>query len=587
MRLRDAIRLAILLSALCLPLAVLAQGAAVRSGEHATFSRLVFPDEPGRTWATETQGQSIRIAFSEGVPNLDLSGIFELIPKDRLLAADFANGDLTLRLACDCPVRVSQIPSGHIVIDIEDALPGPVKPPAPRVTLPRMPLADLPLLSAVAAPGETGRPPSAPPTLSAPKRSAPQVQRHPLGRVPLLPPDRLPEAARDMAGACAIEQVARRVLTADPQAGLAALRALHGALLDGQDRLDPNRAAELAEAYLTLGWGAEARLVSASSDRDDRIVDILAAAFDGRPLLEREGVDPGCGPGTAVIALLTDVDRESWRRADETRLMKFLDTIPDPRMNDLHPRLDRALARIDRADLLVGLHAPPPSRAVMPPTADPAAGTDATAVAAAIASLENANAAQSPVDTAILENARALRPSVPPGEARDALDRALLEALILARRPGAAFRMIEDNQATPEAYVTLALAHLPPEEAAVFLVPLDTVLGAADILRLRLRDVFLDLGLPITADRFARPQPRSLPRVEIEQIVDIHPWLARDFAAMADTPPEDRSARDEIAGLIRSRNVAPTLAGDLAAADLALGHSRDLREILRRLVAMP
>lgn len=587
MRLQSAIWITALILAAVVPLAAMAQGTSVRSGEHATFSRLVFADAPGRTWDIETEGQTYRIAFSAGVPDLDLSGIFDLIPRTRLNGIDYNGGVLTLRLSCDCPVRVSQIASGHVVIDVENPPTGRPTPPTARLSLPRIPLADLPLLAGLISGEQIGAAPPPRPIVPEPKGEAPQMHRHPMGRVPLLPPGRQPEEEQNLAGICAIEQVARRVLLADPETTLAALPDIRGDLLDGQDKLSLAGVSKLVEIYLSIGWGAEARLIARSSGEADDVIDILSAAFDGLPQSENSNVDPGCGPGSAIIALLNQTYQKTWGRADETRLVKLLDAIPARRMDDLYPRLEQALLQLDRDDLLLGLRAPEPAQTNLPPATSPAAGTDIAAIAAVVASLERANAAKEALDDVILENARALRPSIPKGDMRDTLDRELLKSLVLARRPEAAFAMIEDGMADADSYVSLTQALLPPEDAAVFLVRLDGNLAPNDPLRLQLRDVFLGLGLTTTANRFARAIRTGSPQVETDPIVEIDPWLTRDFAALTDTPTEDRTARTDIAGLIRSRNGGAPVAGDLAIADRALSESRELRDALRRLMATP
>ena len=120
-----------------------AETASVQSGEHATFSRLVFPDKPGRTWRLERPTPSrVEIIFSEGAPDLDLARVFDFIPRDRLREAVFTTGKLILTLGCECPVDISQIASGHIVVDIGDGPPLPAGDPrleANRAVLPAKP----------------------------------------------------------------------------------------------------------------------------------------------------------------------------------------------------------------------------------------------------------------------------------------------------------------------------------------------------------------------------------------------------------------------------------------------------------------
>ena len=108
----------------CFPGSIEAQTVTVRSGEHPTFSRLVFASTPGRIWElrTDTPGRA-DIVFSDPLPELDLSSIFDRIPRARIAGSAASGRTFSLDLTCDCPVSVFQIASGHIVIDVGDGVP--------------------------------------------------------------------------------------------------------------------------------------------------------------------------------------------------------------------------------------------------------------------------------------------------------------------------------------------------------------------------------------------------------------------------------------------------------------------------------
>lgn len=103
----------------------------VRSGEHATFSRLVIYLDPSDTPALIRTPTGLRITSGNATDRFDIAGIFDLIPRDRI--ADVTapkGGTLDITLNCPCDAVTQTLSNGRFVIDIVDT-PPPEAPPAP------------------------------------------------------------------------------------------------------------------------------------------------------------------------------------------------------------------------------------------------------------------------------------------------------------------------------------------------------------------------------------------------------------------------------------------------------------------------
>ncbi len=571
-----------------------AQTATVQSGEHETFSRLVFADTPGRSWNVQQAGEDVLIEFSDGRPDLDLEGIFDLIPRDRLRTVAFEDGRLALSLACACPVKVSQIRSGHVVIDIFDPsdqivtdaeVRAPVPPPIPvlPIALPLAPISPY-VLSALQNAKERVPEPAGRPVIEIDRL---QLTRHPMGSLPLLSLGTESEDAIVRSTACEIDVVAREVLSADPEQVLKGFLEARAPLLDGEDLLDPQATRALVMTYLKLGWGAEAAMVATNLTSGSEIPDIIASALDGMGPALAPDIDPGCGTGAAVIALLTTIGPENWNRADEPAVIAFLASLSSSKYSHIEPRLRRSLDQIGRGSMLTGL-APPIARNLsVPPLPIMAAGADMAAATATTQLLITSNEAGAASDPTLISNAQALRPSLPPGLERDTLDAALVEALVLSDRPADAVRMVVDERSSAGMLFSLAQRHLAAEDAAEIIVRLRPLLEPNDPLRLQARDLFLEMGLEETARRFAEPPSLTMPRLPAVALMASEPWLARDYASLTAAPPEDWTPRTRLAAEIVARNASEMPIGDLAAADAVLTRARAISALVEDLIAFP
>lgn len=119
------IRLALLL--VLLAGAAQAQSVSVRSGEHGPFTRLVLTFPSPINWVVgRTQGgYAVRVDNAK-LP-YDLSGVYDLITKDRLRSVwvDPTSGDFQMGIECTCHVIPFELNPRTIVIDIKDGAPPP------------------------------------------------------------------------------------------------------------------------------------------------------------------------------------------------------------------------------------------------------------------------------------------------------------------------------------------------------------------------------------------------------------------------------------------------------------------------------
>jgi len=100
----------------------------VRSGEHSSYSRLVFPVQGDVFWELRTTGRiGVLKLPTSNVYQIDR--IFDRIPKTRLLSVSSqvtkTYSEFTLKLGCDCEV-VAQIEQGNLILDVRDEATAPM-----------------------------------------------------------------------------------------------------------------------------------------------------------------------------------------------------------------------------------------------------------------------------------------------------------------------------------------------------------------------------------------------------------------------------------------------------------------------------
>ncbi|MEM1430952.1 MAG: hypothetical protein AAGG09_15965 [Pseudomonadota bacterium] len=112
----------------------------VQSGEHADFSRLAMVLPERTQWEVENVPEGWFVRFAQPYA-LDLSSVFELIPRDRISnVRQSADGTLVIERACDCRIEVVEVRPRVIAIDVLDGLrePASARPdPAATGSLPQ------------------------------------------------------------------------------------------------------------------------------------------------------------------------------------------------------------------------------------------------------------------------------------------------------------------------------------------------------------------------------------------------------------------------------------------------------------------
>lgn len=106
---------------LCVANAAWADTIPVRSGEHDTFTRLVFtlPSEATQ-WSFSTDGEAPELIIHSDNPKFDTSEVFVRIPRTRLLELQQKEAGVALELACDCETKSFAFGSQSVVVDILD-----------------------------------------------------------------------------------------------------------------------------------------------------------------------------------------------------------------------------------------------------------------------------------------------------------------------------------------------------------------------------------------------------------------------------------------------------------------------------------
>ncbi len=115
----------------------------VRSGEHPTFTRLVIPIAPATDWTLGRTDGGYILRLDPVWPPIDLTGVFDRIPKDRLQAIrQIAPSDLMLAVTCDCHAQAFLFQRDRLVIDIVDG-PGDAPRFEARLSEPTTPAAPI------------------------------------------------------------------------------------------------------------------------------------------------------------------------------------------------------------------------------------------------------------------------------------------------------------------------------------------------------------------------------------------------------------------------------------------------------------
>lgn len=113
---------AICLLLFLIPSSALGETVRVRSGEHESFSRLVFDFDQPTEWALQRNAEGFDLQFSRSDIRFDLSQVFRFIPRTRLrdIAAQPGEARLLLRVDCTCHANAFKIGANRLVVDVTD-----------------------------------------------------------------------------------------------------------------------------------------------------------------------------------------------------------------------------------------------------------------------------------------------------------------------------------------------------------------------------------------------------------------------------------------------------------------------------------
>ena len=114
------IRLCVIALAL-LASAVQAQDILVRSGDHGSFTRLVFDVAPNARWSMAQEGTRLTVSFPDHRGRFSLEQIFNRIDQSRIAAVSETDAGVTIELACDCSATAFASGPDMVVLDVSRA----------------------------------------------------------------------------------------------------------------------------------------------------------------------------------------------------------------------------------------------------------------------------------------------------------------------------------------------------------------------------------------------------------------------------------------------------------------------------------
>lgn len=99
---------------------VAAETVVVRSGDHASFTRLTLSLPDRATWRVIEGETEVEISIGGISPNFDLSTVFDRIARDRVGSVSATPASLRVAITCDCSTEAFQTSSGLVVLDVVD-----------------------------------------------------------------------------------------------------------------------------------------------------------------------------------------------------------------------------------------------------------------------------------------------------------------------------------------------------------------------------------------------------------------------------------------------------------------------------------
>ncbi|QUJ76302.1 hypothetical protein KDD17_15605 [Sulfitobacter albidus] len=116
----------------------LAEALEVRSGDHASFSRLTLPLSNGTSWNAVRDGNRIRITIVGHADGFETASVFQRMQRTRVTDIETSDDTVTVSLACPCEAA-TLVSGGLLVIDVGDrdtALAGqPLGPAEPEAAV--------------------------------------------------------------------------------------------------------------------------------------------------------------------------------------------------------------------------------------------------------------------------------------------------------------------------------------------------------------------------------------------------------------------------------------------------------------------
>lgn len=150
----------------------------VRSGEHADFSRLVVDPEPDVAWRFGRTEDGYELVIEQNDLTFDISGVFRLIPRDRVIAVQGGVDQSTLAVTVrdNAHAVAFETEAGALVIDVRDG-------PAPDTSPFERSLQDNEIVEAISASPDPGQVTAS----TAPKTQSIKSYRRPVRHDPNLP----------------------------------------------------------------------------------------------------------------------------------------------------------------------------------------------------------------------------------------------------------------------------------------------------------------------------------------------------------------------------------------------------------------
>lgn len=151
---------------------IVAQTIDVRSGEHDSFTRLVFYLDEPRDWTLGRTDAGYQLGLDGPAPAFDTEDVFDFIPRRRLLDVRPADDGLSFEVSCPCHVNAFEYRENILVVDFRDgpapdgsrfeAPFAPPREPTADISLPPLPTPVAPIPTAPAEPELPSSPTSVP-----------------------------------------------------------------------------------------------------------------------------------------------------------------------------------------------------------------------------------------------------------------------------------------------------------------------------------------------------------------------------------------------------------------------------------------